>query len=142
MNNVFITKTRVTLIEIGKVAPFIVCFVVFISYTEDIFALSFHRYVQFSDGTYLNKPVSWFIGNYFKYDIVSLLVLVVLSFAVQTCVYNKLACLYLGINLAEKSYFDFELYPEYIYAICIVNIALCSFFCYKGLRILTSLRKQ
>lgn len=136
MNNVFITKTRVTLIEIGKVAPFIVCFVVFISYTEDIFALSFHRYIQFSDGTYLNKPVSWFIGNYFKYDIVSLLVLVVLSFAVQTCVYNKLACLYLAVNLYEKSVFDFEMDALMICAICTSNIIVSAYLTYRGIKIL------
>ena len=136
MNNIFITKTRVTLIEIGKVAPFIVCFVVFISYTEDIFALSFHRYVQFSDGTYLDKPVSWFIGNYFKYDIVSLFVLVVLSYAVQTCVYNKLACLYLAVNLYEKSVFDFEMDALMIYAICTANIIVSAYLTYRGIKIL------
>ena len=136
MNNIFITRTRVALIEIGKAAPFIVCFVVFISYTEDIFALSFHRYLQFSDGTYLDKPVSWFIGNYFKYDTVSLFVLVVLSYAVQTCVYNKLACLYLAVNLFEKSFFDFEMDALMIYAICTANIIVSGYLTYKAIKIL------
>ena len=99
--------------------------------------------VVYYDGYYvLNKQVSNFIGSIFEYNIQTLAVLVLISFAISTCVYNKLACGYLGINLAEKSYFDFELYPEYIYAICIVNILICGFFCYKGLRILTSSRKQ
>lgn len=142
MNNNFITKTRVTLIQIGKIAPFVVCFVVFISYTEDVYSLMFDRYVEFSDGVYLQKDLSWFIGNYFKYDLATLSFLVVLSCAIQTCVYNKLACAYLGINLAEKSYFDFELEPTTIYIICIANILICCFFCHKGIRILTSSRKQ
>lgn len=140
MNNNFITKTRVTLIQIGKIAPFVVCFVVFISYMEDVYSLMFDKYVEFSDGVYLRKDLSWFIGNYFKYDLATLSFLVVLSYAIETCIYNKLACLYLGINLLEKSYFDFELEPTYIYIICLANIIVASYLTYKGLRIIS--RKQ
>lgn len=137
MNNNFITKTRVTLIRIGKIAPFVVCFVVFISYIEDVCSLMFDRYVEFSDGVYLRKDLSWFIGNYFKYDLATLSFLIVLSYAIETCMYNKLACLYLGINLLEKSYFDFELEPMAIHIICVANILVSVFLTYKGLRKLT-----
>ena len=136
MNNSFVTKTRITLIQIGKIAPFVVCFVVFVSYTEDVYSLMLDRYVEFSDGVYLRKDLSWFIGNYFKYDLATLSFLVVLSYAIETCIYNKLACCYLGINLAEKSYFDFELEPTYIYIICLVNIVVASYLTYKGIKIL------
>jgi len=136
MNNNFITKTRVTLIRIGKIAPFVVCFVVFISYTEDVYSLMFDRYVEFSDGVYLRKDLSWFIGNYFKYDLATLSFLVVLSCAIETCIYNKLACLYLSINLLEKSYFDFELEPMTIYIICIANIIVAGYLTFKGIKIL------
>ena len=136
MNNSLITKTRVTLIQIGKIAPFVVCFVVFISYTEDVYSLMFDRYVEFSDGVYLQKDLSWFIGNYFKYDLATLSFLVVLSYAIETCFYNKLACLYLGINLIEKSYLDFEIEPTYIYIICLANILVAWYLTLKGLRIL------
>lgn len=136
MNNTFITKTRITLIHIGKVLPFIVCFIVFLSYAEDVYALSFGNYMEFSDGAYLKKPLSWFIGEYFKYDIITLSVLIILSIAIETCVYNKLACGYLGINLAEKSYFDFELEPTTIYIICIVNILVAGYLTFKGIKIL------
>ena len=137
MNNNFITKTRVTLIQIGKIAPFVVCFVVFISYAEDVCSLMFDRYVEFSDGVYLRKDLSWFIGNYFKYDLATLSFLVVLSYAIETCVFNKLACGYLGINLLEKSYFDFEIEPTAIYLICLANIIVAGYLTLKGLRILT-----
>jgi hypothetical protein len=136
MNNNFITKTRVKLIQIGKIAPFVVCFVVFISYTEDVYSLMFDRYVEFSDGVYLRKDLSWFIGNYFKYDLATLSFLVVLSCAIETCIYNKLACLYLSINLLEKSYFDFELEPTYIYIICLANIIVAGYLTVKGVQIL------
>ena len=136
MSNAFITQTRKALIRIGKIAPFIVCFIVGLSYAEDVYALALDRYVEFDDGVYLAKPLSWFIGNYFKYDIVSLVVLVVLSYSIETCIFNKLACLFLGINLVEEAYFDFELEPTAIYTICLANIVVAGYLTYKGLRIL------
>lgn len=136
MNNSFVTKTRITLIQIGKIAPFVVCFMVCVSYIEDVYSLLFNNYIEFYDGVYLEKPVSWFIGNYFKYDSVMLLLLVVLSFAIETCIYNKLACGYLGVNLMEKSCFDFELEPTAIYIICLANIIVAGCLTIKGIKIL------
>lgn len=133
----FVTRARISLIQIGKVAPFVVCFIVGISYVEDVYMLSFDKYIEFCDGVYLEKPISWFIGNYFKYDIVTILMLVVLSFAIETCIFNKMACAYLGINLAEKSYFDFEMDVWLIYAICLANIVIASYLTFKGLVIVT-----
>ena len=135
MNNKFVTKTRYALIRIGKIAPFIVCFIVMVSYIEDIYALALDRYIEFSDGIYLDKSLSWYIGNYFKYDLATLVVLVVISYAIETCIHNRLACLYLGINLLEKSYFDFELEPTYIYIICLANIIVAGWLTYKGIKI-------
>jgi len=137
-----IHRARIWLIRLGKVLPFVICFIVMLSYSETIFNLATNDLNDWGGIIIPNKPISWLIGQYFEYNLQMLFVLVILSIAIQTCVYNKMACAYLGINLAEKSYFDFELYPEYIYAICIVNILICGFFCYKGLRILTSSRKQ
>ena len=136
MSNAFITKTRVLLINIGKIAPFVVCGIVLCSYVEDIYALSTFDYIMFDNDVYLNKPVSWFLGSYFTYDSATLAVLVIISFAVETCVYNKLACLYIGINLIEKSYFDFELEPMAIYIICMANILVSGYLTYKGIKIL------
>lgn len=138
MSNAFITKTRVLLINIGKIAPFVVCGVVLCSYVEDIYALSTFDYIMFDNDVYLNKPISWFLGNYFTYDSATLAVLVIISFSVQTCVYNKLACLYMLVNLVEKSYFDFELEPTTIYIICVLNILVAGFLTWKGIKILLS----
>ena len=80
--------------------------------------------------------ISWIIGRYFEYDFVNLLALIILSISVQTCLWNKLSCLYLGINLLEKSYFDFEIEPSYIYIICALNILVAGFLTYKGIKIL------
>lgn len=137
MNIDFIVKTRVLLIQVGKVIPFVFCFVVFISFCESLYALLTNDFIEFSDGVYLNKPLSWYIGQYFKYDFVTLIVLTIISFAIRTCIYNKLAILYLAINLYEKSYFSNHIYENNIYYIvAIINSLICAFFCYKGIKIL------
>jgi hypothetical protein len=96
--------------------------------------------MEFADGVDLYKPISCVIGNQLEYNISHLLVLCVLSTSISTCVYNKLACGYLGINLAEKSYFDFELEPTTIYIICLANIIVASYLTFKGIKIIS--RKQ
>lgn len=137
-----IHKTRILLIQIGKILPFIVCFIATISYYESIFALCFENYILYDNYSILYKPISFFIGRYFEYNLQTLVVLCVISVAIETCIYNKLACLYLGVNLFEKSYFDFELDIWQIYTIAIANLIVSGYFTYKGIRILTNSRKQ
>lgn len=131
-----INAFRRALIRLGKIAPFVLCFIVCVSYIEDVYALFTNSYMEFADGVYLYKPISWVIGNQLEYNISHLLVLCVLSIATSTCIYNKLTCVYLGVNIAEKSYFDFELEPTWIYIICIINIIIASYLVFKGVKIL------
>lgn len=133
-----IRKARIFLIRIGKILPFVICGLAFISYAESIFATITQDYILYDDYALLRKPISFFIGQYFEYNIQMLFVLVVLSIAISTCVYNKLACAYLGFNLLEKSYLDFELEPTTIYIICIINIAISGFLTWNGLKRLFS----
>ena len=136
MANDGLDGVRRLLINVGKILPFVVCFIVLISYIENVYSLTIEDYMYY-DGYYvLNKQVSNFIGSIFEYNIQTLAVLVLISFAISTCIYNKLACCYLGINLAEKSYFDFELEPTYIYIICLANIIVAGYLTYKGIKIL------
>jgi hypothetical protein len=65
-----------------------------------------------------------------------LVVLCIISIAIETCIYNKLACGYLGVNLAEKSYFDFELEPTTIYIICLENILVAGYLTFKRIKTL------
>lgn len=132
-----IHRARIFLIELGKMLPFVVCFIVLISYTEDLFALTVDNYVVYDGSLVLNKPISWWIGQYFEYNLITVVILLTISVAIQTCVWNKLDILYLAIQLIEKQYFDtIELYPEYIYAICLANIVASGFLVYKGILVL------
>ena len=132
-----IHRARIWLIRLGKVLPFVVCFIVMLSYSETIFNLATNDLNNWCGIVIPSKPISWFISGYFEYNLQMLVVLVILSIAIQTCVYNKLACGYLGVNLAEKSYFDFELEPTTIYIICLANIIVAGYLTYMGISILT-----
>ena len=131
-----IHKARIWLIRLGKVLPFIVCFIVMLSYSETIFNLATNDLFSWCGIAIPSKPISWFISGYFEYNLQMLVVLCVISNAIETCIYNKLACCYLGINLLEKSYFDFELEPTAIYIICLANIVVAGYLTFKGIKIL------
>lgn len=133
-----IHKTRVFLIRFGKLIPFVLSFIVLISYFENLIALSTEDYLMYNGFYVLNKPISYFIGSYFEYNALFLSFLIVVSFAISTCLHNKLANLYLAINLYEKSYFASHAYEnEIYYVVCIVNMIVAAYLTYKGLKIIT-----
>ena len=135
MNVVY--KTRVILVNMGKMLPFVLCGIILISYSETLFSLATSDFVEWCGYIIPNTPVSWFIGNYFEYDLVTLLALLIMSIAVQTCFWNKISLLYLFLQLKEKEYLSsIELYPEYIYAICIVNIVVAGYLTLRGINII------
>lgn len=123
---------RKLLIRFGKVLPFVICVVALINYAETAFALATSHFLIFDGIVIPNTPFSFLVGLYFEYNLQFLLVLIIISIAIDTCIYNKLACAYLGMNLFEKSLFDFELEPTYIYMICIVNVIIAAWLVYKG----------
>ena len=112
------------------------CFLVAISFSETLFAILTESYANMDGYVILNKPISWFIARQYEYGIYSIIVALALSIAFETCVYNKMACGYLCVNLMEKSFFDFELEPTIIYVICIANIIVAWYLIWKGFRIL------
>lgn len=137
MKNGFATRTRILLIRLGKVIPFLICAIVFISYCESFYAISTSDFMEFSDGVYLNKPISWAIAEYFRYDSPTLCLVAIISFAIQACKWNKLAIAYLAFQLYEKDYFNTHIYDNNVYYFVIaINIAITLFFVYMGGRLL------
>lgn len=132
----FVYKSRIGLIRFAKVFPFILCFIVLVSLSETLFALVLSDFVVFDGGVTPNTSFAWFIGEKYEIGIYSVLLAIFLSIAFETCVWNKASEIYLLVLLKQQTYFPtIELYIEYIYAICIANILICAFFCYKGITI-------
>ena len=135
MNLVY--KSRIGLIRFAKVFPFLLCFIVLISLSETLFALLLSDFVILDGSLTPNTPLAWFIADKYEFEIYSVLAAIFLSIAFETCVWNKASEIYLFVLLKQQTYFPtIELYIEYIYAICIANILICAFFCYKGIKIL------
>lgn len=120
------------MIETGRVIPFVITTIVMVSYVENVISLSTNDYVQFYDGVYLNKEISWFISDYFRYDIGSSILITTISFAIETCVYNKLCCGYIFVNLLERDLLQAEMSRADIYIISLVNILISFYLIYKG----------
>lgn len=131
-----IHKARVVLIRIGKALPFLICTLVAISYAETIFALLTDDFIVYDGYVIPYKHVSFFIGHYFEYNLQLLVVLCIISIAIETCLWNKLACVYLGIVLLQKHFLDFEIEETTICVICTLNIIICAFLLWKGFRML------
>ena len=128
-------RMRVALINTGKMLPFLICVVVFVSYAESAFALATSDFLDTDDAIILNKPLSWLIADYFRYNIVTIIVLTILSYAINACKWNKLSLLYLATQLYEKEYFlTVELDAFVIYTICAINMIVCSYLIYKGIK--------
>lgn len=130
-------QSRIWLIRFAKVFPFFLCAIVMLSYIEDLFALYVESYYNVDDYTILYKPISWTIGKHFVYNWYTIITATIFSFAFETCWYNKASIVYLCFNAWERDYFiTIELYPEYIYAICLANIIVAGYLTVKGLKIL------
>ena len=128
-------SARKALIRIGKLFPFVLCAIVFVGYTESLFALIFENYMQYKDGFVLNTPISFAIATAIEYDLLFIIIAFVTSAAIEACIYNFLAIVYLLFNLAEKSFFATHEFDNNVYYIVsIINIALCTFFVYKGIK--------
>jgi hypothetical protein len=90
----------------------------------------------YNDCITLNAPISFWLADKFEYDYLTLFATTILSYAVETCVWNKIGILYLAVQLAFKNYIaNFELEPTYIYIICLANIIVAGYLTYKGIRI-------
>lgn len=137
MNNEGMRKIRMFLINLAKSLPFVVCFLVLISFTECAFAFATNDIIIYDDYAILNKPISWAIGNHCEYNKQMIFIMIVLSFAMRTCKWNKLAIAYLTFQLYEKDYFNTHICDNNVYYFVIAtNIAIALFFVYTGGRLL------
>lgn len=127
-------SARKHLIYCGKALPFLICAIVTISYLECFKALFMYEYIQVGEDVYLNKPISFFIGEYFELDFPTWLLIAILSIAIKTCKWNKLAVLYLAFQLFEKSYFSTHAWNiDYYYIVIVLNAIISCYLTLKGM---------
>ena len=126
---------RVLLIRLGKVSPFLITFLVFISYVESLLALMTNSLAEYNGEVVLYKPLSWAIASYFEYDMYVVALLTILAIAIETCIWNKLALLYLFVQLIEKGLLTHVMLDLWAYYIIVITNALISLvLTLKGIR--------
>lgn len=126
---------RVLLIRLGKVSPFLITFLVFISYVESLLALMTNSLAEYNGEVVLYKPLSWAIASYFEYDMYVVAFLTILAIAIETCIWNKLALLYLFVQLIEKGLLVHVMIELWAYYIIVITNALISIvLTLKGIR--------
>ena len=134
-----INSFRRLLIRIGKILPFVLCFIVCISYTESLYG----NIIVYGDISFIETHISFFVAEYFEYDLLSLVVMLTISVAIETCYWNKLAIIYLCINLYERSYFaTTEISEEAALLFAILNIITSGFLAFKGIYLLIHNKKD
>ena len=134
-------NARKALINIGKCFPFIVCIVVGLQYVEMLFSCVLSHFAMY-DGVIIPKAtISLIVGQFYEYDIISVLFTLILAYAIETCKWNKIACYYIFGNLVEKSYFTIPLDINKICIICLWNIFFITCILWKGTTILLKIAK-
>ena len=131
---------RVLLIRLGKISPFLITFLVFISYVESLLALMTNSLAEYNGEVVLYKPLSWAIASYLEYDMYVVAFLTILAIAIETCIWNKLALLYLFVQLIEKGLLAHVMLDLWAYYIIVITNALISLvLTLKGIRNVNSI---
>lgn len=136
MNSIEITARRFIIIS-GKYLPFIVVAIVTLSNAEAIYAILFERYAEHQDVIVLYKPISWFIGDYFKLSIAWICILTILSIGIEACIWNRVSIAYLALALWQRDYFIEQYIDEItIMVVLVANTIIGTLLVCKGIKIL------
>lgn len=138
MNTNGITMSaRRGIIWIGKYAPFVIVALVTISNTEALYSLFAKQYAEYNGEIVYYKPISWFIGDYFKLSIAWVAALAVLSVGVEACIWNRACIAFLTVILWQKDFFLEHTIDETCFAVVlIVNSTIGSLLVIKGIKIM------
>jgi hypothetical protein len=131
-----INAFRRLLIRGGKSLPFILCALIAVSCLEMAVSLATESFVYYNGYYILDTPISFAVGQFFEYDVLIVIITLIISISIEACKWNLWATFYIGVHLAEKSYFTFELEIWQIWAIICGNFIVSVLFCCKGIKIL------
>ena len=113
-------SARRGIIWIGKYAPFVIVAIVTLSNIEALYSLLAEQYAEYNGEIVYYKPISWFIGDYFKLSIAWIFALFVLSFGVEACVWNRACIAFLAVVLWQKDFFLEHTIDEIYFAVVLI----------------------
>lgn len=140
MNTNGITMSaRRGIIWIGKYAPFVIVAIVTLSNIETLYSLLAEQYAEYNGEIVYYKPISWFIGDYFKLSIAWVAALAVLSVGVEACFLNRTCIAFLAVVLWQKDYFlEHTINETFFSVVLLANSAIGVLLVFKGIKILLS----
>lgn len=124
MKSIVVYSARKALINIAKVFPFVLCFIVGIEYAETLFSSVLSHYCMYGSIVIPFTPLSFNVACFWEYDYMGVVIMLVLSYSLETCCWNKYANYYLFGNLVEKHSFTMPLEIYAINIICVLNLIL------------------
>jgi hypothetical protein len=131
-NGIAISARR-GIIWIGKYAPFVIVAIVTLSNIEALYSLVTEQYAEYNGEIVYYKPISWFIGDYFKLSIAWVAALAVLSVGVESCVWNRACIVFLSLVLLQKDFFlEHTIDETYFAVVLIVNSTIGVLLVVKG----------
>ena len=134
-------SARRGIIWIGKYAPFVIVAIVTLSNTEALYSLLTEEYAEYNGEIVYYKPISWFIGDYFKLSIAWVAALAVLSVGVEACIWNRACIAFLAVVLWQKDFFlEHTIDETYFAVVLIANSTIGTLLVVKGIKIIS--RKQ
>ena len=130
-------SARRGIILIGKYAPFVIVAIVTLSNTEALYSLLAEQYAEYNGEIVYYKPISWFIGDYFKLSIAWVAALTVLSVGVEACFWNRACIAFLAVLLWQKDFFlEHTIDETYFAVVLIVNSTIGTLLVIKGIKIM------
>lgn len=124
-------KVERLIVKIGKALPFVLCFFVLISIIEVAYSYTNERY---ADGR-LYLPISWSIGYIVRYDWLTIVAMLSLSYGLSNCWRNKAAIFYLIFNLIQKFIIEsITMNSTLIYYYIVFNITILVVILFLGLQ--------
>lgn len=94
---------RRLLIRIGKILPFVLAFILFVNYVEILYAVASGQMYEDIDGCYVYAtPISSFIGDIVYIDYLDVLLMYIMSVALELCWRNRMAIHYITLSLALR----------------------------------------
>ena len=130
-------SARRGIIWIGKYAPFVIVAIVTLSNIEALYSLLTEQYAEYNGEIVFYKPISWFIGDYFKLSIAWIVALFVMSFGVEACVWNRACIAFLTVVLWQKDFFlEHTINETYFSVVLIINSTIGTLLVIKGIKIM------
>ena len=136
-----ITFFRKMLVRLGKIIPFVLAFVLFVGYTETIYAIiSNNTIIDAEENIIYNLPVSFFLADIVYIDWLDVLLVWILCVALELCKYSFRCAYLITLNLPFRWLVENYEIPDNVIITCSFIMALLSLLClYGGIKVIKRL---